>query len=315
MHSIPRTAFATLLLAGMLTLLTACGGDEDPAPGDGLSGTLSIEGSSTVAPYTRLAIDAFEERNAGATVTTGEVGSGGGITALIGGHVPLAASSRPITEDERAQAAAEVFETRIFNDALAIVVHPSNAVRALTLEEVAKIFAGDIRNWSEVGGHDESITLYTRNEESGSFAYIEDEVIRAVLGDSAEYDPDINKQASSPAGLTAVAGDPDGIFYAGLGNLADIPPGKVRVVPVAAEPGTEPVLPSEESVMSGAYPIARGLYYYSNGDPLQSPDPLVRAFVEFVLSPEGQEIGRELGFVPVRTTSVIPRPTLPRRAA
>ncbi|MCK9496017.1 MAG: PstS family phosphate ABC transporter substrate-binding protein [Dehalococcoidia bacterium] len=301
------------LMVGLVSmLLVACGDDEDPedgadgtttatSDGEELSGSLNIEGSSTVAPYTRLAIEEFEALHGDVTVTTGEVGSGGGITAFINGEVPIAAASRDITDEEISQAEAaglDPFETTIFRDALAIVVHPSNTVEQLTFEQVARIYAGEIANWSEVGGPDRAIVLYSRNEESGTFAYLEEEVIQGALGDDAEYSQDINKQANAPAGLTAVSGDEGGIFYAGLGNLADIPADAVRVVPVAAEEGAVAVEPSEETVASGEYPIARGLFYYTDGDPAQSSDPLVKAYIAFVLSPDGQALGEELGFLP-----------------
>lgn len=299
--------FATIVLLG--ALMIACSGRGDatgtPTAGDStqLSGKLEIEGSSTVAPYTRLAIEVFEGLHPGVTVTTGELGSGGGITAFINGEVPIAAASRPINQEEIDQARAagrDPYETLILRDALAVVVHPSNPVASLTFEQVAKIFAGQITNWSEVGGADTKIVLYARNEESGTFAYLEDDVIRAALGEDAEYSSDINKQASAPAGLTAVAGDRKGIFYAGLGNLADIPADAVRVVPIARDAASSAVEASEETVASGDYPIARGLYYYTDGDPAASSDPLVKAFVAFVLSPEGQAIGAEVGFLPVQ---------------
>lgn len=307
-----RTLLLALMVGMLGVLLVACSEDEDPDDGtaaatstDGmeLSGSLNIEGSSTVAPYTRLAIEAFEALHSDVTVTTGELGSGGGITAFINKEVPIAAASREIKQEEIDQAKAaglDPFETTIFRDALAIVVHPSNAaVESLTFEQVAKIFAGQISNWSEVGGADADIVLYTRNEESGTFAYLEEDVIQKALGGDAEYSPDINKQANAPAGLTAVAGDPKGIFYAGLGNLADIPADAVRVVPVAKDNASAAFEPSEETVASGDYPIARGLFYYTDGDPAQSADPLVKAFIAFVLSPEGQAIGEEIGFLPV----------------
>ncbi len=323
-HAWWKATLLVVLIAGFAVFAVACGDDEEDedgtttpststsapaggsatsAAGDGeLSGELEIEGSSTVAPYTRLAIEAFEAEHPDVTVTTGELGSGGGITAFIEKQVPMAAASREIKDDEIQQAkdaGLDPHETKIFDDALVIVVNPANTVAKLSVEQVAKIFAGEIKTWEEVGGKGGNITIYTRNEESGTFAYMEEEVIQAVLGDDAQYSPDVNKQANAPAGLSAVAGDPTGIFYAGLGNIADVGSGQIRVVPVSEDAAGEGVVPSEETVASGDYPIARGLYYYTDGDPAESDDPILKAFIEFVLSDEGQALGEELGFVPV----------------
>jgi phosphate transport system substrate-binding protein len=319
-HAWWKATLLVAIVAGLAVFALACGDDEgdddgtttpststaggpgtSAAGGEELSGELEIEGSSTVAPYTRLAIEAFEAEHPDVTITTGELGSGGGITAFIEQQVPLAAASRAITDDETAQAEAaglEVHETKIFDDALVIVVNPANSVGKLSVQQVARIFAGEIKTWEEVGGSGGDITIYTRNEESGTFAYMEEEVIQEVLGDDAQYSPDVNKQANAPAGLTAVAGDPSGIFYAGLGNVADLAANQIKVVSVSADASGEGVVPSEESVASGDYPIARGLFYYTDGDPADSDDPILKAFIEFVLSDEGQALGAELGFVP-----------------
>lgn len=299
----PRRWTVSIVIAALAFLAVACEepAEETPTVVTGLVGSLNLEGSSTVAPYTRLAIEAFEAQHPGVIVTTGELGSGGGITSFINREVPIAASSRPIQSDEIAQAEARGLSptaTTIAWDALAIIVAPSNPVSQLTLEEVARIFSGAIRDWSEVGGEPGEITLYTRNEESGTFAYVEDDVIRLILGPDAEYDPDVNKQASALSGLTLTANDPSGISYVGLSNLSDVEPGSVRVVPIARDASSAAVVPSEATVRSGEYPIARGLFYYTDGDPAQSPDPLVRAWIEFVVSPEGQAIAEQLHLVP-----------------
>jgi phosphate transport system substrate-binding protein len=315
-----------LVLAFAAIALVACGDDDDDsssssssdsgssaaaASGDGASsdgsmveGEFSIEGSSTVQPFTLELIPEFEKEYPDATVNPPSgLGSGAGISAFINKEVELAQASRQIKADEIEQAKAaglDPYETTILRDALAIVVHPDNPITQLSEEQVAKIFAGEITNWSEVGGEDKAITVYTRNEESGTFAYMEEDVIQKVLGKESGYGDNVNKQASAPAGLSAVAGDKDGIFYAGLGNLSEIPEGSVKVLLVSGS--GDPVAPSADTVADGSYPIARGLFYYTNGDPMQSDNAAIKAFVEFALSPVGQKIGEGLGFLPVGPT-------------
>ncbi|OAI38962.1 hypothetical protein AYO38_08595 [bacterium SCGC AG-212-C10] len=327
-----------LLVLALTAVFAACGGDDDddddaaaatkpagttaattaaspttPAPtAIKVSGSLNIEGSSTVAPYTRLAVEQFEKANKDAKVTTGEKGSGAGITAFIKKEVPLAASSRKIKQDEIDQAKAaglDPFEIEIFKDALVIVVNPDNPVTQLSEQQIAKIYAGQITNWKDVGGKDGKITLYTRNEESGTFSYMQDDVIGVLLGTTTKYSTEINKQASAPAGLTALAGDKNGIFYAGLGNIQDLGSNasKVKVLAVAKSTkdaagaltdGATFVKPEEKTVKDQTYPISRGLFYYSNGDWQKSENAVLKAYVTYVLSPDGQKLGETLGFVP-----------------
>ena len=300
---------AIAALALLALLAAACKGDKKdgtPAPGQspGVSGTVSIEGSSTVQPFTIDLIDSFKDAYPDVKVNPPSgLGSGAGITAFINKEVDIAQASRQIKDDEVTQAQGgglDPFETHILDDALAIVVNPDNPVTQLTEEQVAKIFAGQITHWSEVGGDGGEITVYTRNEESGSFAYMEEDVIQKVLGKDAAYGADINKQANSPAGLTAVSNDPSGIFYAGLGNIAEIPEGSVKVLKVAKDSASPYFEPSKETVKSKDYPIARGLYYYTDGDPTTSSNPALAAFISFARSAEGQAIGEELGFIAVK---------------
>lgn len=315
-----------LFLAVAAMALVACGGDDDDSSSSSSSsgsssgsgatngapsgtdaaaveGTVSLEGSSTVQPFTLELIPEFESENPGAKVNPPSgLGSGAGISAFINKEVDLAQASRPMKDDEIQQAKAaglDPFETTILRDALAIVVHPDNPITELTEEQVAKIFAGEITNWADVGGSG-SITAYTRNEESGTFAYMEEDVIQKVLGKESGYGADVNKQASAPAGLSAVAGDKDGIFYAGLGNLAEIPEGSVKVLLISGTGAA--VAPSADTVADGSYPIARGLFYYTDGDPSASDNAALKAFVELALSPVGQKIGEGLGFLPVGPT-------------
>ena len=306
---------------GLASLLVACGdnaGDETATAtsaatsagtdGGAVTGTITLEGSSTVQPFSIEAIDAFSAEYPDVTVNPPSgLGSGAGISAFINKEVDIAQASRPIKQDEIDQAKAaglDPFETEILKDALAVVVHPSNGVEQLSFDQVAKIFAGEISNWSEVGGADAEIVVFARNEESGTFAYMEEDVIQKALGKEAEYSPDINKQANAPAGLQAVSNEPNGIFYAGLGNLDELPdPGVVTVLNISKDDASEAVAPSADTVAAGTYPISRGLFYYTSGDPMQSDNAALKAYFAFVLGPQGQSIGQELGFLPVGPTS------------
>ncbi|MDA1061413.1 MAG: PstS family phosphate ABC transporter substrate-binding protein [Chloroflexi bacterium] len=303
-----------LLLTATAFLAAACGDDDDDATAtatsDGtatISGTISIEGSSTVQPFTIEVLEGFEDAFPEVTVNPPSgLGSGAGITAFINEEVDIAQASRTITQDEIGQATAaglDAFETEILRDALAIIVHPSNTVEQLTFEQVAQIFAGEISDWSELGGTGGSIAIFTRNEESGTFAYMEEDVIQQALGPDAEYSADINKQANAPAGISGVATEPRGIFYAGLGNISDLSdPSVVKVVLIAKDEASPAVAPSAEAVADGSYPISRGLYYYTDGDPAQSADAALAAFMAYVLGPQAQAVGEELGFLPVGPT-------------
>jgi phosphate transport system substrate-binding protein len=282
-------------------------GSSDAAPteaaGAKVEGTVSLEGSSTVQPFTLELIPEFEKEYPDAKINPPSgLGSGAGISAFINKEVDIAQASRAMKADEIDQAKAaglDPFETTILRDALAIVVHPDNPITELSEEQVAKIFAGEITSWDDVGGSGK-ITVYTRNEESGTFAYMEEDVIQKVLSKESGYAADVNKQASAPAGLSAVAGDPDGIFYAGLGNLSEIPQGSVKVLLISGTGAA--VAPSAATVEDGSYPIARGLFYYTNGDPSASDNAALKAFVELALAPTGQKIGEGLGFLPVGPT-------------
>jgi len=306
-----------LFLAVAAIGLAACGGDDDSssstsptssAAGDGaataIEGTVTLEGSSTVQPFTLELIPEFEKEYPKAKVNPPSgLGSGAGISAFINKEVDIAQASRQMKADEIQQAkdaGLDPFETTILRDALAIVVHPDNPITDISEEQVAKIFAGEITDWSEVGGSPGKITVYTRNEESGTFAYMEEDVIQKVLGKESGYADNVNKQASAPAGLSAVAGDSAGIFYAGLGNLSEIPEGSVKVLLVSGTGAA--VAPSAATVEDGTYPIARGLFYYTNGDPAISDNAALKAFVELALAPTGQKIGEGLGFLPVGPT-------------
>lgn len=318
MRSVGRLASANLFrkplllplaVAALAVFAMACSSDGEKTAGTGtpaakVTGTVSLEGSSTVQPFSIDLIDAFKKKYPDITVNppSGK-GSGAGITAFINKQVDIAQSSRKIKDDEVTQAKAAgltPFETHILDDALAIVVHPSNTATQLTFEQVAKIFAGQITDWKDVGGKAGKITIYTRNEESGSFAYMHDDVIQKALGTSANYSSDINKQANAPAGLTGVSGDPSGVFYAGLGNLQEIPQGSVKVLKVAKDATSSAVEPKESTVKDKSYPISRGLYYYTNGDPDKSTNAALKAFIGFALSAEGQKLGADIGFVPVK---------------
>src|SRR3989449_2748686 len=317
--SIVRGPFPVLISLGVVALLAiavaACGDDEKDTGSTGsgtaaatqipnVTGTISLEGSSTVQPFSIALIDEFAKTYPDVKINppSGK-GSGAGITAFINKQVDIAQSSRAMKDDEKSQATAAgltPFEVHILDDALAITVHPDNKVAQLTFEQVAEIFAGEIKDWSEVGGSGGAITIYTRNEESGSFAYMNEDVVQKALGKDKTYSPDINKQANAPAGLTAVSGDASEIFYAGLGNLGEIPQGKVKVVPVSKDASSPPVTPSEATVKDKSYPISRPLFYYTNGDPSKATNAGLKAFVDYALSTDGQKLGEEIGFVGIK---------------
>lgn len=244
-----------------------------------------VDGSTTVGPIAKAFAEYFMKRHPGSNVTVGESGSGNGVKSLLNRTCDVASLSRFMTPAEFEAAVAQK-QTPVAHaiaiDGIAVVVHPSNPVRDLTLEKVRDIYAGKINNWREVGGPDAKIVRISRDTNSGTYKSFEELVMRDVA-----MAADTEKVGSNGGERQRVASTPAAIGYVGLGFL-DKELKALSIDGIAASP---------ENVASGQYPIARPLFFFTNGYP-RIGTPL-HDFVTLHLTPDGQAIIEELGFIPV----------------
>jgi len=246
---------------------------------------LNIAGSTTVTPIVEEAARRFSELYPGLKISVAAIGSGPGIKAVGSGEVDIGMASRDLKEKEVEQW-PDLKPFRIAMDSIAIVVHLSNPVNGLTLEQVAKIFAGEIKNWKEVGGPDKPIHVITREKGSGTRDCFEHAVIKPF---GKEISAEAMVQQGNPKVRAAVANDPLSIGYISLGFVDE------TVKPLKID-GVEPTI---ENVLKGTYPIKRNLYVITKGD----PDPAELMFIGYLLSAEGQKIVEELGYIPLYSVS------------
>lgn len=252
--------------------------------------TLTIKGSDTMVVLAQRWADAFMQANPGIQVQVTGGGSGTGIAALLNRTTDLAVSSRPIRAREVATAVLnsgqKPAETTTALDGIGIVVHKENPVEALSMEQLEAIFTGKITNWKEVGGPDLEMTVYSRENNSGTYAFFRDHVLNGQ-----DFSQRAQTMVGTAALMSAVSQDPRGIGYGGIGYTGDI-----RVLPVIPVGAAKPVPPTEENVISRAYPISRELFIYVDPVALK---PESNAFIAFVLGADGQRIVREVGFYPL----------------
>jgi phosphate transport system substrate-binding protein len=181
----------------------------------------------------------------------------------------------------------------IARDAIAIVINPQNPVNELTLQQLSDIYSGKIKNWEEVGGENRPIVRLSRETNSGTHVYFLEEVLR--LGDKNNqtfFSPETLLLPSSEGIGAEVRQNPNAIGYDGLGYVTD----DMKVVAVARDAESTYVLPSAETVNRGEYPIARDLYMYTDGQPID----VIATYLDWILSLDAQEIVTELGFVPIK---------------
>jgi len=238
--------------------------------------TISIAGSTTVQPISDGLAEAFMKKyDINVTIQGG--GSGTGIKMVGEGTIDIGASSREIKEDEKEKYNIKIYPIAI--DGLAIIVHPSNKIENLTMEQLKRIFAGEIENWKEIGGEDKDIVVVTRAEGSGTRDFFEKKVMEDVsLTRKAMQKP------SNGAVKATVAGNENTIGYIGAGYIDDY----VKAVRI------EGIYPDPGNIRSGKYELSRKLYYMTKKE---SED--VKKFMDFVLSDEGQNIVEEKGFIRV----------------
>jgi phosphate transport system substrate-binding protein len=225
-------------------------------------------------------------------------GSGVGIANLIDGTTDVCQASRKIKPQEIDQAEANgayPYEIQVATDALSVVAHPSNPVSELTIVQLSAIYTNQITNWKEVGGSDAPIVALSRDTNSGTHVFFKEHVVQmaglATEDKSLEYGPQVLMLPSTKEGVDEVAKNPNAIFYPGLGYVTD----EVKPLAIKKTDGDPAVLPSVETALDGTYPVARPLLYYTNGE----PSGVIKTFIDYCLSPEGQEKVVEVGYVPL----------------
>lgn len=253
---------------------------------------LEIKGSDTLINLVQKLSEEYMKANPGKYVSVTGGGSGTGIAALINNKTDIADSSRSIKPSEIEQALGRnipVTQVVVAIDGLSIIVNPQNSVSQLTTEEIGRIFRGEVTNWKEIGGNDMPITLYGRQSNSGTYTFMQEEILKG------DYSSKMNQMNGNAQIVEAVKNDPSGIGYSGVGYVKNAT--GITILSVAKKTGGEyasPLLAS--NITSGKYPIMRPLYQYVNG---KSKNGYLKEFIAFELSSPGQKIVDDEGFFPI----------------
>ena len=249
-----------------------------------------IKGSDTVLPIAQQTAERFMTLNPSARVTVTGGGTGVGISALLDQTTDIAMASRAIkfSEKMKAKAAGEdLAEVPIAYDALAVVVHPSNPVKQLTRQQLEDIFRGKVTNWQQVGGDDRKIVVYSRETSSGTYEFFKESVLK-----NKNYMSSSLSMPATGAVIQSVSQTKGAIGYVGLAYLSP----RVKAIAVSYDDGKHYVLPSLENGKKKLYPVVRPLYYYYNVANKEKVTP----FIDYILSPQGQNIIKNGGYIPVK---------------
>ena len=284
-----KKIMALVLTAVMaLALLAGCGGKtNDNADNNGgdtannggaaaISGTVSTDGSTSMEKVIGALSESYMAANGGVTVNYNPTGSGSGITAVQEGTCDIGLSSRALKDEEKS---AGLKETVLAYDGIAIIVHPDNPVSDLSIDQIAKLYTGEITNWTDVGGKDTEVVLIGREAASGTRDGFE-----SITGtkDACQYRQELTSTGDV---ITAVSQNPDAIGYASLASVKD----SVKALSVGG------VTPSEATVKDGSYPVQRPFVLVTvEGKELS---PAAQAFFDYALSSDAAGIIAKAGAV------------------
>jgi len=287
-------------LCGLLILsLTLCFavGCKRSAPGEKSQGELQLKGSDTMVNAEQKVAEEFMKVTPDVFVAITGGGSGVGIASLINGSCDVAATSREMKAEEIQSArkrGVEPNEIVVAYDGVAVIVNLKNPVEQLTIDDLRRIFTGEVKSWKEFGGKDLPIVLLSREVSSGTHMYFKEEVIHEGKKDSiAEFSPKALLLTSSQTIVEEVANNESAIGYFGMGYVSN----RTKTIKVGKKTD-ECYFPDIDNVLSKKYPLSRPLYFYTNGE----PKGIVRQFVDFALSHQGQQQFAETGFVPLEAS-------------
>ena len=284
---------------------TACGDNEEGGgggSGEEVSGTIQVDGSSTVAPLTEAIAARFNEENPDVEVTVGTAGTGGGFERFCRGETDISDASRPIEPEEEQmceQNGVEYEEVTVANDALSVVVNPENPVTCVTPDQLSQIYGegSNITSWSDVErlepSYDEDLEIFSPGADSGTFDYFTE----AVNGEEGvQRTEGVNVVGENDnATVTGVSGSPGGIGYFGFSFFNENQE-QLKALEIENEDG-DCVAPTVETAQSGEYnPLGRDLFIYPSAEALQ--DPAVQEFIRYYID-NVNEVIPEVGFIPL----------------
>ena len=277
-------------------LLTACSSNKAGTNSQKAAYYIDNKGSDTIVNLALAWAEKYQSLHPDISIAVTGGGSGTGIAALINQTTNIANASRQIKAEEVAEAkknGVDPVEHTIARDAIAVIVNPSNPVSQLTMQQISDIYSGKISNWSEVGGEDRPIVRLSREVNSGTHVYFLETVVRMGKKDNKIFfSPDTLLLPSSEGIISEVRQNPNAIGYDGLGYV----PSDLKTIAIAPEQGQPYILPSIATVNDKTYPIARDLYMYTDGE----PSGALKDYLDWIVSPEAQQIVADQGFVPVK---------------
>jgi phosphate transport system substrate-binding protein len=272
-----------ILLTVLAVVLSGCGG-----PGE-QHRSVTVKGSDTMVILAQSWAENYMQEHPGLTVQVTGGGSGVGIAALINGGTDICEASRPMKDTEKQQTrkrhGKDVKEIPVALDGLAVYVSESNPIPSIAEPQLKAIYTGKITNWREVGGKDARIVAYGRDNSSGTYQFFKEHVLN-----NEDFAREVQTLPGTGAVVNAVSKDPASIGYGGIAYASGI-----RIVPVRRDEKSAAVQPSLDTVRRGEYALSRNLFFYTIGEP--SGD--VKAFIDWVLGPEGQKLCETVGYYPI----------------
>lgn len=254
------------------------------------AGPLTVKGSDTMVGLSQKWAEVYMNGHAGTSIQVTGGGTGTGIAALINGSTDLCNASRPLSDKEKAdikaKRGADPIETKVALDALAIYVNEKSPVQEIDLETLGQIYLGKVTDWKDVpGGKAHKITLYGRENNSGTYGYFKEHVLA-----KKDFAPEVQTLSGTAAVANAVKGDEFGIGYGGVAYASGIR--LLKVKKTKTDPAIEP---KKETAIDGTYPISRYLYIDTAG----APTGTSKLFIDWILSDAGQKVVDDIGYFPL----------------
>ena len=250
---------------------------------------ITVKGSDTMVILAQKWAEVYMKSHPEAVIQVTGGGSGTGISALINGATDICNSSRPMKQSEmdklKDRYSSLGIEIPCAKDGITVFLNESNPVKELTLKQLSNIFSGKTKNWKEVGGQDAEIKLYGRENSSGTYVFFKDNVVKT------DYAPSCQTLPGTAAVVNAVSKDKNGIGYGGAAYAKG-----VKHCAVKKDDKSQAYMATAETIKLNQYPISRYLYMYL----CNRPTGEIKAYIDWILSAEGQKLVTEIGYFPVK---------------